>query len=229
MMELLKSPAGTPMTNESLTYALIEKKIDQYVKDVGDDKPGIVERLAFGTTMVSWMPLLLATQFAKSQVAVIVLAACTVLPLIALGVSMVCFVRREWRTFHRKHDKLSRELDRDYDQWRELVAAVRRFPRAELARRLRYLSTRKSSLVYRLGLVTGSVQRLGILPLLAILYVQFKDWRFGDWQAFGQVHMLGGLLLWALFLTYLLSWWAVGLGTRWDAYEALLIEATCDE
>lgn len=217
------------MTNESLTYALIEKKIDQYVKDVGDDKPGIVERLAFGTTMVSWMPLLLATQFAKSQVAVIVLAACTVLPLIALGVSMVCFVRREWRTFHRKHDKLSRELDRDYDQWRELVAAVRRFPRAELARRLRYLSTRKSSLVYRLGLVTGSVQRLGILPLLAILYVQFKDWRFGDWQAFGQVHMLGGLLLWALFLTYLLSWWAVGLGTRWDAYEALLIEATCDE
>lgn len=142
---------------------------------------------------------------------------------------MVCFVRREWRTFHRRHDKLSRELDRDYDQWRELVTAMRRFPRAELARRLRYLSTRKSSLAYRMGLVTGSVQRLGILPLLAILYVQFKDWRFGDWQAFGQVHMLGGLLLWALFLTYLLSWWAVGLGTRWDAYEVLLIEATCDE
>lgn len=217
------------MTNEPLTYALIEKKIDQYAKDVGDDKPGVVERLAFWTTMVLWMPLLLAAQFVKSRATLLVLAACTVLLLIALGVGMVCFVRREWRTFHRRHDKLSRELDRDYDQWRELVTAMRRFPRAELARRLRYLSTRKSSLAYRMGLVTGSVQRLGILPLLAILYVQFKDWRFGDWQAFGQVHMLGGLLLWALFLTYLLSWWAVGLGTRWDAYEVLLIEATCDE
>ena len=65
--------------------------------------------------------------------------------------------------------------------------------------------------------------------MLAILYVQFKDWRFGDWQAIGQVHMLGGLLLYALFLAYLLSWWLVGMGTRWDAYEALLIEATCDE
>jgi hypothetical protein len=217
------------MTNELLTYALIEKKIDQYVKDVGDDKPGIVERLALGTTMVSWMPLLLAIQFLKSRTAVLVLGVCTILLLVVLGVGVICFVRREWRTFHRRHDKLSRELDRDYDQWRELVTAMRRFPRAELVRRLRYLSTRKSSLAYRMGLVTGSVQRLGILPLLAILYVQFKDWRFGDWQAFGQVHMVGGLLLWALFLAYLGAWWLVGLGTRWDAYEALLIEATSDE
>lgn len=217
------------MTNEQLTYALIEKEIDRYAKDVGDDKPGVVERLALGTAMVSWMPLLLAAQFVKSRTAALVLGACTVLLLVVLAVGMICFVRREWQTFHRRHDKLSRELDRDYDQWRELVTAVRRFPRSELARRLRYLSTRKSSLAYRMGLITGSVQRLGILPLLAILYVQFKDWRFGDWQAFGQVHMVGGLLLWALFVVYLGAWWLVGLGTRWDAYEALLIEATHDE
>ena len=217
------------MTNEPLTYALIEKKIVQYVRDVEDDRPGIVERLAFGTAMVSWMPLLLAAQFVKSRTAALVLGACTVLLLVVLVVGVICFVRREWHTFHRRHDKLSRELDHDYDQWCELVTAMRRFPRDELARRLRYLSTRKSSLAYRMGLLTGSVQRLGILPLLALLYVQFKDWRFGDWQAFGQVHMVGGLLLWALFLIYLGAWWLVGLGTRWDAYEALLIEATSDE
>lgn len=217
------------MTNEPLTYALIEKKIGQYFKDVWDDKPGVVERLAFGVVTVSLMPLLLAIQFAKSQTAVIALGACMVLLLIALAIGMVCFARREWRTFYRRHDKLSRELDHDYDQWRKLVVEMRTFPMDELARRLRYLSGRKSSLVYRMGLFTGSVQRLGILPLLAILYVQFKDWRFGDWQAFGQVHMVGGLLLWALFLAYLLSWWLVGLGTRWDTYEALLVEATHDE
>ena len=229
MMESPKSPAGMLMTNESLTYALIEEKIGQYVKDARDDKSGVIERLALGTATVLWTPLLFATQFVKSRVAALVLAACAVLLLIALGVGVVCFVRREWRTFYRKHDTFSRELDRDYEQWRELVVAMRRFPRNELARRLRYLNARKSSLVYRMGLFTGSVQRLGILPLLAILYVQFKDWRFGDWQALGQIHALGGLLMWALFLTYLLSWWAVGLGTRWDTYEALLIEATCDE
>lgn len=217
------------MTNEPLTYALIEKKIDKYLEDVGDDTPGIIERLTLGTVMVSCGPLLLATQFLRSRTGVLVLGVSTILLLIALAIGVFLVVRREWRTFYRAHDKLSRELDRDYEQWRELVAAMRRFSRAELARRLRYLSSRRSSLSYRLGLVTGSVQRLGILPVLAILYLQFKDWRFGDWQAFGQVNLLGGLLLWALFLTYLLSWWVVGLGTRWDAYEALLIEATGEE
>src|SRR5690606_9297523 len=121
-----------------------EKKIDQYVRDVEDDRPGIVERLAFGTAMVSWIPLLLAVQFLKSRTAVLVLGVYTILLLVVLGVGVICFVRREWRTFHRRHDKLSRELDHDYDQWRELVTAMRRFPRDELARRLRYLSTRKS-------------------------------------------------------------------------------------
>ena len=52
---------------------------------------------------------------------------------------------------------------------------------------------------------------------------------FGDCEAADQLHKVGGLLLWALFLAYLFSWWLVGLGTRWDAYEALLIEATSDE
>lgn len=146
-----------------------------------------------------------------------------------VGIRRGLFCSTRMHTFYRRHGKSSRELDLDYDQRRDSVVAMRRFPQNELARRLRYLATRKSSLAYRMGILTGSVQRLGILPLLAILYVQFKDWRFGDWQAIGQVHMVGGLLLWALFLAYLLSWWLVGMGTRWDAYEALLIEATCDE
>lgn len=217
------------MTNELLTYALIEKKIEQYAKDIEDGKPSILERLAFGTAMVLWLPLLLATQFVKSRIGALALAACAVLVLVALGVGVVCFVGREWHTFHRRHDKASRELDRDYGQWQVLVNEMKSFPRAELVRRRRYLSARKSSLAYRTGLFTGSVQRLGVLPLLAILYLQFKDWRFGDWQALGQVHLLGGLLLWALFLAYFLSWWLVGLGTRWNVYEALLIEASEDE
>jgi hypothetical protein len=58
------------MKNEPLTYALIEKKIDLYIKDVGDDKPGIVERLSFWTATVLCLPLLLSTQFVKSQIGV---------------------------------------------------------------------------------------------------------------------------------------------------------------
>ncbi|WP_377317946.1 hypothetical protein [Rhodanobacter ginsengisoli] len=229
MMTPMKSPAGTPMTNEPLTYALIEKKIEKYARDVSDEKLGALERRAALASVGLLVSVCTAAPFVKSSVALLVLQMGIWLSVIAMLIGFVCMLRREWRTFYRRHDKLSRELDRDYDRWQVLVKEMRGFPIAELARRLRYLSARKSSLAYRTGLFTGSLQRLGVLPLLAILYLQFKDWRFGDWQAFGQVHMVGGLLLWALFLAYFLSWWLVGLGGRWDAYEALLIEATHDE
>jgi hypothetical protein len=42
------------MTDDELTYALIEGKIDQYVKKVTDDKPGRVERAAFLTAFIPW-------------------------------------------------------------------------------------------------------------------------------------------------------------------------------
>ena len=217
------------MTNETLTYALIEKKIEEYAAGVGDDKPGVVERTAFAVAMVLWMLLVLAAAFVKSPAALSGVGVLAGIAVAAIAIGFILFVRREWRMFYRRNEKVSRELDGDYDQWRDLVASMSCFPRADLQRRLRYLAARKSSLAYRMGLFTGSIQRLGVLPLLAILYLQFKDWRFGDWQALGQVHLVGGLLLWMLFLAYLLSWWLVGLGTRWDAYEALLIEATHDE
>lgn len=217
------------MTNEPLTYALIEKKIEQYVKEVSDEGSGSLERSAVLVSVGLLISVCAAAPFVKSIVALRFLQIGIGLSLIAMVISFGCVVRRDWRMFYRRHDKVSRQLDSGYDQWCKLVAALRCFPKGELARRLRYLSARKSSLTYRMGLFTGGVQRLGVLPLLVILYLQFKDWPLGDWPAFGQVHMVGGLLLWTLFLAYLGAWWLVGLGTRWDAYEALLIEATHDE
>ena len=217
------------MTNEPLTYSLIEKEIEQYIKEASDGKPGTLERGAVLISVGLLIVVCIAAPFVKSVVALRFLQIGIWLSLIAIVISFGYTVRRDWRMFYRRHDKFSRDLDRDFDLWRKLVVAMKSFPKDELAHRLRYLSARKSSLAYRLGLLTGSVQRLGILPLLAILYVQFKDWSFGEWQAFGQIHTAGGLLLWMLLLTYLGAWWLVGLGTRWDAYEALLTEATQDE
>lgn len=162
------------MTNESLTYALIEQKIDQYVKNVVDDKPGSVERVAMLVAFVPLIPLLLVVQFVKSLIGLRLIEVSVGIVVLAMVIVVVCNVRREWRTFHRRHDSAARKLDGEYGQWRDLVAAMRRFPRAELARRLRYLSARRSTLTYKMGLFTGSVQRLGVLPLLAILYLQFK-------------------------------------------------------
>ena len=124
MIERATTFAGTLMTNEALTYALIEEKIADYANNVAHDKPGSVERMAFGIALVPWLPLMIAAQFVNSRRAVLFLQICAVLLLAAIVIGAACSVWREWRAFYRRHEKLSRELDGDYVQWRG-VSAVR--------------------------------------------------------------------------------------------------------
>lgn len=216
------------MTDEMLSFNLIERKVAEYYGVAGDDA-GIVERYCTAIAMLSSILLLLLVQFARSTTALLLLAVMALVAVLTMVVALFLFVRREWRTFHHRDDNVSREMDDAYAEWRKLVLAMRRFPKLELSRRLRYLRLRRSGLTHGLGLFAGGVHRLGILPVLAILYLQFKDWRFGDWHALTQIHIVGGLTLWAIFVVYVLSWWMVGLSKRWDTYEALLTEATFDE
>jgi hypothetical protein len=66
--------------------------------------------------------------------------------------------------------------------------------------------------------------------LLALLYLQLKDWPFGDWKGlFDHVHLVGGLLLWILLIAYCVAWWAARTKGRFDVYEALLAEAGVEE
>lgn len=76
-----------------------------------------------------------------------------------------------------------------------------------------------------MGLFSGGMERLGFVPVLALLYVQFKDWKLGDWGAFAKINAVGAVLLWGLLLSYLASWWGVSRKTRVDPYESLLREA----
>jgi hypothetical protein len=84
---------------------------------------------------------------------------------------------------------------------------------------------RKALMSGRLTLVSGGIERLGVLPVLGALYLQFKGWEWGDWAAFSQVNLLGGLLFIALGLVYMAAWMAILLKARLDSMEALLSEA----
>jgi hypothetical protein len=64
-----------------------------------------------------------------------------------------------------------------------------------------------------------------ILPLLAVLYLQIKDWSFGDWKGLlNHVHLIGNALLWIFLITYCIAWWGARAKRRLEVYEALLTE-----
>ncbi|RUL67100.1 hypothetical protein EKH79_00395 [Dyella dinghuensis] len=140
---------------------------------------------------------------------------------------LVSNVRQAWLGYRHQYKTSARELDEHLRQYSTIVDAVRQYPLPVIATHLRYIRDRKSIFVYRHGLISGGIDKLGILPVLVAMYLQFKDWSFGDWKGMlDHVHWLGVVLLTALLMTYALSWWGVRAKGRFDLYEAVLAEAS---
>ncbi len=210
-----------------LSFALLDEKVSRYVgATTSDERAGKWERWSMVAGFASGGAGFLLTKMVMGRPALVLLSIALVMELIGLGVWLVLRMRREWRDFKMPHAQYARELDQSYTSYRELALELNAFPQVELQRLLRYLKARRNSLAYSTGLLSGNLDRLGLLPVLAMLYVQFKDWTFGDWTSlWSSVHLVGGSLLWAIFLVYLGSWWLVRLRMRLDVYQAFLEEA----
>lgn len=148
-----------------------------------------------------------------------------VIEVIGLGISSVLTLKRHWLPLRQAKRHFARGLDMDFDQYRHCVAELRQSPRAELEARLRYIRGRASAMQHGLGLFTGGIERLGILPVLGVLYLQFRDWRWGDWERLVEVNLIQGMLIYALLLVYVTGWYLAGLYRRVQTYELLYAEA----
>ncbi len=207
------------------TFEQLDAKVDEYVKETEDAPPGKVERWAFAFGLFAAGAASLGGVLVGGHTGVVIVRIGLILELAGLGISLIAFLCRNWSSFRDSKRNYAKELDHDYGEYFRFVEWLRGYDAAELSRKLQYVRDRKSSMTFRLGLLTGGIERLGVLPVLVALYFQFKDWEFGDWQAFGQVNLAGGLLLWALLLLYLGGWWLIRLRLRLDTYEMLISEA----
>ena len=208
-----------------LSFEYLDEQIEQYRIKTNRDIPGKWERSMFALGAFSGGAGAAIGTLLANSLGLAIIRAAFIAECVFFLVCLILLVRRNWRTFVRARRTYSQELDQDYSVFRSYVAWLRRFSHEEIRRRLRYVELRRNSMVYRMGLFTGGMEKLGVVPVLIVLYLQFKDWRFADWEALSKVNMVGGLLLWGLLLGYLLSWYLVGLKSRLDIYEALMREA----
>ena len=150
-----------------------------------------------------------------------------VLELLFVAAFLVSNARQAWLGYRHQHETFARELDQQLVQYNIIVDAIRGYPLAVIVTHLRYVRDRKSRFIYRHGLISGGLDKLGILPVLVAMYLQLKDWSFGDWKGLlDHVHGLGVVLLTILLMTYGLSWWGARAKGRLDLYEAVLMEAS---
>ncbi len=130
------------------------------------------------------------------------------------------------RQFSQPRLSHAHEMDEGLAHWQAVVGELRGFPRVQRERRLKFVSTLRTNMIERMGMMHGGVQRLGPFPLLIALYLQFRGWKWGDWPGAFDVGLLGALLIFAMVLLYLLGWMLIGLRTRLDTYVALLEGST---
>ena len=137
-------------------------------------------------------------------------------------------LRREYRQYSQPRLSHAMEMDNDFLHWQSVVDELCMFPREYREQRLRYVSALRTRMTERMGILYGGLQRLGPFPLLIALYLQFRNWRWGDWTGVFDIGWAGAILIFALVLLYLVGWVLIAQRTRLDTYVSLL-EASLQE
>lgn len=133
--------------------------------------------------------------------------------LYAVAVSML-----SWRT-----DQVA-QLDHDLQKIRSLHKWLRSHSLSVISEHLRYVQMAQARMTAKLGFLAGSLDKLGVLPLIVALAIQFKV--YADWESVPQWQVFLGLVA---GITYLIAFVGSLMRLRLQLYEAVLAEALRDE
>jgi len=213
----------------ALSFSWLHDKVAAYVAHSRYPKPSRVERasvwVGVGAAGVGLLVAALSPRVIAPQLAAGVLSACLAVELAGFATHLILMAKRELPQLLKPRLAHAAEMDFDFAYWRELVAELSGFPRAQRKEMLRFASALRDRMNERMGLVYGGFQRLSIFPVLVALYLQFRNWKWGDWASAFDVNLVAGLLIWMMVLLYAAGWLLIGLRTRVDTYVNLLESA----
>jgi len=95
--------------------------------------------------------------------------------IIALGIAAI--PPRPWKLpgFVSERREFADQLDFDMHHYDELIGWLCKYPKEQLEAMAKYSTDRHEHLKDKHPLITGSLDKLGALPVVAALYLQFKD------------------------------------------------------
>ncbi|MGJ4728111.1 hypothetical protein [Luteimonas sp. SDU101] len=140
-----------------------------------------------------------------------------ILELSGFGVLSYRQIRDVAPEFRDAKRKFAMELDKGFDATEQTLAWIRSLPEDARDRRLAYIESRLQSMSQRYPIVFGPVDKLGLLPILVGVFVQ--------WQAIERVSVEVGLLAVFIFALYGMAIWMVRFRLQMQTYARLLAEA----
>lgn len=209
----------------SIDFPDLNNVLDQYLQRINEPKSSRLERWSLIAGIGgAGVGLLLGTTLPGTSGS-LALYGGLIIEMAGFALHAALIAKRDWRQFRYARAHHAEELEAGYQQHQRIVHLVRGFSLEQRKRRLRYVQDRRATMHERLGLFTGGMERLGVVPLLLAFYLQFKDWRWGDWKTLTSITFTQALLAFALMLAYTIFWHLIFLRARVHAYESLLAEA----
>lgn len=108
-------------------------------------------------------------------------------------------------------------LDRDLPHYQAMVTWIVQYPREQRQAMATFVGFRLERFRSKLPLLIGSMESLGVLPLLGALFLQFKDMHWPPHPSWPEVLLISGLMLF-----YWLSVLQISVRWRLELYDALL-------
>jgi hypothetical protein len=217
---------GVPAQTSELTYSWLYEQV-QFRADLSIyPKPSQVEKLSFRSGLAAACVGLLVAAASPSVIppilAAVVASICLLIEVVGFLVGGVLTAKREWRQYAKPRLSHAEEMDGEFNHWRTLIESLREFPRKQIEERLRFVTALRQGMTERMGLMYGGLQKLGPFPVLAALYLQFRNWEWGDWAGAFDVNLVAGLLIFSMVLMYVVGWLMVAVRTRLDTCVSLL-------
>lgn len=217
---------GMPTQTSELTYSWLYQQVQMWANQSIYPKPSRVEKWAFRLGLLAAGVGLLAAAASPSVLppvqAAVITSICLLIEIGGFLVGGLLTAKREWRQYVKPRLSHAEEMDGEFDYWRTLIDSLREFPRNQREERLRFVTALRQGMTERMGLMYGGLQKLGPFPVVIALYLQFRNWEWGDWAGAFDVNLVGGLLIFAMVLMYALGWVLMAVRTRLDTYVNLL-------
>lgn len=107
----------------------------------------------------------------------------------------------------------ARDLETEFGLYTDLLRWLTSFGVEALEQRAVYLRQRQTLMASRFSVIVGAVEKLGVLPVIAALYLQMRDMGFPP-----ELSLWEGVFALILISMYLLCLWLVGFKRRLDLY-----------
>ena len=127
---------------------------------------------------------------------------------------------KQWPTFASERREFAAELDFDLPNHLGLVDWLRTFPLEQREKLSEFITYRHARMKEKLPMLTGSLEKLGVLPVIIALYLQFKDMQWPPHPSWLEIG-----LIFVLVFGYWLSVLQISVRLRLQLYEILLSKA----